>query len=634
MFKRKVLLVALALALVLGLASGAFAVEDVTAGHSIEFKDMPEEGFWSYSALNAAVENGLLNGFEEGGARYIKPEASLTRAQMATIVNRAFGAQAAAALTGVTDVPSYTWYAPEMQKAVQMGTFMLDTKMRPNDSITRQEAFVVLARAFKLQDADKAYKPLNSFSDKADIADWAKPNLSAMAGAGYIQGSGGYLQPKASITRAEFATVMDNMVKQYIDVAGTYTAVVADGNVIIRVPGVTLDGVKVKGDLVIGDGVGEGDAILKNITVTGRALIRGGGENSVKFIGSETDVQNIVIARGSDGKVRILTEDGAVLAEAEVDSDGDVILEGTFGSVTVLADDITVTAVGATLTDVAVDGQNSQVILGTGTTAQNVSINGAASSVVVEEGASAKTVEISAPDASVSGGGTVENVSVQSGGDNASVTTPNTVTTVATNVEGVTAGGKDVPPGATATNNDTGTDATIDDPKPPSGGTPAMSISIEKVMYDGGERTKDTNGVYSLPPGADEEKASIDVSIKNTRAGDYNVKLTIKNASGLIVAEATSSGLKRQYLDALDVYGPVTFDDIAGMFDRLGTNPSGYYLKQDGSKVEGDTESKFKDAIQATFGRMRNGEVYTVTVEFGGAASASLQFKVMREEPA
>ncbi|MGI6720634.1 MAG: S-layer homology domain-containing protein [Anaerovoracaceae bacterium] len=359
MFKRKVLLVALALALVLGLASGAFAVEDVTAGHSIEFKDMPEEGFWSYPALSAAVENGLLDGFEEGGARYIKPEASLTRAQMATIVNRAFGAQAAAALTGVTDVPSYTWYAPEMQKAVQMGTFMLDTKMRPNDSITRQEAFVVLARAFKLQDADKAYKPLNAFSDKADIADWAKPNLSAMAGAGYIQGSGGYLQPKASITRAEFATVMDNMVKQYIDVAGTYTEVVADGNVIIRVPGVTLDGVKVKGDLVIGDGVGEGDAILKNITVTGRALIRGGGENSVKFIGSETDVQNIVIARGSDGKVRILTEDGAVLAEAEVDSDGDVILEGTFGSVTVLADDITVTAVGATLTDVAVDGQNS-----------------------------------------------------------------------------------------------------------------------------------------------------------------------------------------------------------------------------------------------------------------------------------
>ncbi|HPF19572.1 MAG TPA: S-layer homology domain-containing protein, partial [Bacillota bacterium] len=274
MFKRKMIAIVMVMAMVFGGIPGVFA-QDAETDVQAMFEDMPEANYWSYASLSAAVENGLLNGFDEDGASYIKPDAALTRAQMATIVNRAFGAKVAATLAGVADVPSYAWYANEMAKAIHMGTFMRDTKMRPDDSITRQEAFVVLARAFVLKQNDTA--PLNVFSDKAQIASWALPELSAMKAAGYIQGSGGMLHPLDTITRAEFATVMDNMVKQYIDVAGTYTEVVAEGNVIVRVPGVTLDGVDVDGDLVIGDGVGDGNAYLNNIAVSGRALIRGGG---------------------------------------------------------------------------------------------------------------------------------------------------------------------------------------------------------------------------------------------------------------------------------------------------------------------------------------------------------------------
>ncbi|MDD4455858.1 MAG: S-layer homology domain-containing protein, partial [Candidatus Methanomethylophilaceae archaeon] len=462
MFKRRILLLALALAMVLGGIPGVSAQDAAAAATQTEFADMPQEGYWSFGSLNAAVKNGLLNGFDLDGAHYIKPEAALTRAQMATIVNRAFGAKVAATLAGVADVPSYAWYANEMAKAIHMGTFMRDTKMRPDDSITRQEAFVVLARAFVLKQNDTA--PLNVFSDKAQIASWALPELSAMKAAGYIQGSGGMLHPLDTITRAEFATVMDNMVKQYIDVAGTYTEVVAEGNVIVRVPGVTLDGVDVDGDLVIGDGVGDGNAYLNNIAVSGRALIRGGGENSVVFSGSATDVRNIVISRSSDGRVRILTEEGVVLAEAEVAGDSDVILEGTFGSVTVVSDNVTVTALDATITDMSVPGEDSVVILSGTTTVENVAISGTQSELIVQEDASVDTVEISAPSVTVSGTGTVKYVEVQAGGDEASITTPNTVTTVSTGATGVTAGGEEVPAGSTATNNDTGTDATITEP--------------------------------------------------------------------------------------------------------------------------------------------------------------------------
>ncbi|MDD4445934.1 MAG: S-layer homology domain-containing protein, partial [Eubacteriales bacterium] len=514
MFKRKIILIALALILVLGGVPGVFAQEAAAAGSQVEYTDMPAENHWSFSSLNAAVENGLLNGFDLNGAHFIKPGEALTRAQMATIVNRAFGAQAAASLTGVTDVPSNAWYANEMAKAIQMGTFMRDAKMRPNDSITRQEAFVVLARAFKLKDKGIVFTPLNAFSDKAQAASWAQPELSAMTAAGYIEGSGGMLHPRDTITREEFAKVMDNMVKQYIDVAGTYTEVAAEGNIVIRVPGVTLDGVDIDGDLVIGDGVGNGDAILKNITVEGRAVIRGGGENSVKFIGTNTDVKNIVIARGSDGRVRILTEDGAVLAEAEVDGDSDVILEGEFENVTVMSDAVTVTALNATITSMSIPGEDSVVILSGTSTVETASISGTQSELVVQEGASVDTVKISAPSVTVSGEGTVEDVEVQAGGDEASITTPNTVTTVSSDVEGVTAGGEEVPAGGTATNNDTGTDATITEPSTGGGGggstTPAMAISIAEVSASG-TPVEPTGGVYIIPGTATKDNTAIDV---------------------------------------------------------------------------------------------------------------------------
>ncbi|MFA7660969.1 MAG: S-layer homology domain-containing protein, partial [Anaerovoracaceae bacterium] len=256
---RKVLAIVLSLALVLGSVGMAFG----ETSESSAFADMPDN--WSTAALNKAVENKLLSGYEEGEEKLIKADNPLTRAEMAAVVNRAFASATEGDISKVTDVAASAWYAKDMAKAVKMGTFALDTKMRPGDKITRQEAFAVLARAFKLTGTDAAFKALDKFSDKADIATWALKDLDGLAAAGYVQGSGGKLNPTANITRAEFAVVMDNLVKQYIDEAKTLTEVIAAGNVMIRVPGVTLQNVTVKGDLIIADGVGEGDVTLDNV---------------------------------------------------------------------------------------------------------------------------------------------------------------------------------------------------------------------------------------------------------------------------------------------------------------------------------------------------------------------------------
>lgn len=286
----------LALLLTLAMIISMFPIN----AFATEFSDMPED--WFTKALENAVANGLLKG--DNGK--IMPNDNLTRAQMATIVNRAFGTTEKSSIDDFTDVTKDFWYYDEMSKAVQMKTFIgSGDKLYPDNNITREEAFVVLARAFKISGASE--NVLDKFSDRNDISDWARDGVSSLVDEGYIAGSNGQINPKQNITRAEFAQMMDNLLKNYISKEGTYTEDYS-GNLMINVPNVTLKGLTITGDLIIGDGVGDGDVTLDDVTVTGRVLVRGGGENSIRITGN-SNIQNITIVR-VDGIVRVYAEDG------------------------------------------------------------------------------------------------------------------------------------------------------------------------------------------------------------------------------------------------------------------------------------------------------------------------------------
>lgn len=272
---RKTLAIFMSIAMVLGiLPSMTFAEnETVTTVATTGFMDMPVDGFWSAEALRAAVSNGLLNGFAEKEGTYIKPNDPLTRAQLATIVNRAFGAQDMENLLGVVDVPEDEWFYKDMQKAVKMGTMKLDATMRPNDNVTREEAFTILGRALKMQDGKKS--DLSKFSDASLVSDWAVSGMGTMVKAGYIKGDNNLLDPTDNMTRAQFAVIMNNIIKQYIRAPGIVKEVAA-GNIMISVAGVTLEGVTITGDLILGDGVDNGTVILKDVIVKGKIIVRSG----------------------------------------------------------------------------------------------------------------------------------------------------------------------------------------------------------------------------------------------------------------------------------------------------------------------------------------------------------------------
>lgn len=330
MNKKRRILASLIIAVMVVTMIPSFAVSAAVVGG--DFVDMPND--WSTESLQKAVSNGLISGFNEPGGKYIKPSSVLTRAQMATIVNRGFGAENQTYLTGVLDVPSGEWYAKDMAKAVSMGTFLLAPTMRPNDPITRQEAFTVLARAFKLVDKDNG-NSLYQFTDGINVASYAKSSVCAMLDADYVAGSNGYLNPTSNISRAEFAKVMDNLVKNYCDTSGEiYTVSSITGNVMVNEPGVTIKNTVIRGDLIIGDGVGSGNITLDNVDVKGRTLVRGGGVNTV-IVKANCDIPSITIVK-IEGNVRVLVETGGVVDLVTIDDgNDDVILEGEFGAVTI-----------------------------------------------------------------------------------------------------------------------------------------------------------------------------------------------------------------------------------------------------------------------------------------------------------
>ena len=315
-----------------------------------DFTDFPTD--WSAAGLRSAVQNGLLN----GSNGQINSSGLLIRAQMAAIVNRAFAARKTADLSVYSDVNTSAWYYNDLELAVAMRTFQgANGKLNPETPITREEAFVVLARAFALESGDTSV--LNNYTDGASVSAWAQSSVAALIENGYVNGANGKLNPKTSITRAEFAKVISEMASTYADADDSLSATV-DGNVIVRENSVSLSGKTINGDLIIADGVSRID--LTGVTVTGRIVLRG-GESGVTFkdtkagkgIIANTDiavsgsVDNITVAQGS----AITVNSGASVGSINVNAEGAKITgAGKIGTVKANANNVTVTTSGTKVT--------------------------------------------------------------------------------------------------------------------------------------------------------------------------------------------------------------------------------------------------------------------------------------------
>lgn len=274
---KKISVLILTLGVILLMSVSAFAA----------FSDMPQGA--DGEVLQKAVDNGLIEGFADGT---VQPGTPITRAQMAAIMSRAMNAQETADISAFVDVKESDWYYEAMAKAVYMSAFKGDNlgQLNPNNTITRQEAFIVLSRIFDTPEAKTSV--LNSYSDGAQVADWAKKEVSSIAAA-YLTDSAA-LRPLDAMTRLEFAQIMDKIVAAYIDEDGEYTSL-PDGNVLVRAKNVSFKGVVSDDVIFIGDGVSElvnfTDCVCERIVIRGKkAAINSGTYTWIRGVGQGTEV--------------------------------------------------------------------------------------------------------------------------------------------------------------------------------------------------------------------------------------------------------------------------------------------------------------------------------------------------------
>ncbi|MBQ9940637.1 MAG: S-layer homology domain-containing protein [Clostridia bacterium] len=296
-FSRRIFSFILTLIMFISLVSTQSFALDVT-----DMTDYSEE-HWASDALAWSVKYGIIKGYEDGT---IRPDDYLTRAEMATVINRAFGAEILAANADFSDVDINDWFYQEVGKAVNMGTFEGDDEGRflPNDFIRREEAFAVIARALVLE--GKNADGLDAFGDYEDVSAWAEKLVAELARNKYINGSPvsgqekNNLYPRNNITRAEFAQLLHNIFVEIID----YTPIKGtkyDGNILVNYNSgdVVISGITVDGDLVIADGVGLDKVTLKDVTVKGRLVIRGGKKYSL----TNVTVDGGVVVRNNNATV-------------------------------------------------------------------------------------------------------------------------------------------------------------------------------------------------------------------------------------------------------------------------------------------------------------------------------------------
>ena len=394
-FKQK-LSIALAAMMIMASAS--------TVSFAAGFSDLSQAS-WAKATIEEWTQKGLVSGYPDGTFR---PSNHITRAEFATLVQKAFDLKSEAK-SEFSDVKSSDWYYDAVATLASLGVVggYEDGTFRPAGHITRAEAAAIMTNLKKLNpNASAAEK----FADYASMADWAKGHVGAVVEAKFMSGyPDGTFKASNTITRAESVATLNNVINPgevqanlVIDKAGTYGGTEVDyqmekGNVTVNVADVTLKNMVIDGDLILAEGIGEGEVTLENVTVKGDTHVLGGGANSIyiknskmaKIFVNKKNGQIRIVAQGTSTFGTITAQSGVKLEEqnlinsegfAEIvideNADGEIVLEGNFSKITVKAEGITLRIPeGSSVGELKVDQKIS--VVGTGTIEKAItSVNG------------------------------------------------------------------------------------------------------------------------------------------------------------------------------------------------------------------------------------------------------------------
>jgi len=166
---------------------------------------------WAYDEMNYLIKNKIMEGDDKGN--YL-PGNDITRAEFAKFLVEALDLPQVTATAGFKDVPTNKWYYDYVNRAAYYGLIKGDgVGFKPNANITRQEMASMLKRSLDYLNVS-TYPLTLKFSDRSNIATWAKDDVARVVTAGYMAGNpNNTFAPQAQATRAEAAAVIYRVLK-------------------------------------------------------------------------------------------------------------------------------------------------------------------------------------------------------------------------------------------------------------------------------------------------------------------------------------------------------------------------------------------------------------------------------------
>ncbi len=274
--KKKRIVVALVLCLVLSMSAGVFAAS---------FTDI--SGHWAESSIESAAAAGYVNGYSDGT---FKPSGYITRAEFTAMVNRILGIQHTAAVS-YTDVASGAWYYGDVGSAVY-ACFIngySDNTFQPGKEITREEAATILSRVIPKDEA-QGLSGIMKFDDFSTIGNWAKDAMGLLYNKEYIKGyPDNTIRPKGKLTRAEAISILERILEK---------ETIVKTKVNITTPNMTKLETIFTGGVSINDSVGNyGDVSFDDCVLLCPLTIEGDIAQNIDLV----DTKAVDVIQGKDG---------------------------------------------------------------------------------------------------------------------------------------------------------------------------------------------------------------------------------------------------------------------------------------------------------------------------------------------
>lgn len=204
---KKVISVLLIIVLTLSLLPIGAGAEELTTPSKIKFNDVVS-GAWYYSAVEFAVQNGLMDGASD---KSFAPDAAVTRAELAAALYRLDGSKKIDKPVTFSDVAASDWYCDAAAWAQVNGiTANNSGTFGAEESITRQEMVAMFQHYanYKGRNTDSTVD-LSAYTDISAVSDWARGTMGWAVSSGLITGTDRLtLMAGNFATRAQTAAVL------------------------------------------------------------------------------------------------------------------------------------------------------------------------------------------------------------------------------------------------------------------------------------------------------------------------------------------------------------------------------------------------------------------------------------------